>query len=248
MACVHNVIIRGLNSIYLQARNVAPTKVSAITPQNKADVQTRDDFVDYAREWSIFLHLHHDGEEALLFPEIEKATATTGIMDRNVQQHRLFDEGVKRFDDYLARVRCPVDGKERIGEDKFLYGPELAEIIESFGSTLTNHLNEEIGTLLSLRVYGGTVNIEKLISDVGEHALKTASMIGTIPFCFHNLDNAFEGGLHKKTFPPAPWLIMFLAKWILWIPNRRLWRFAPANSARNLRPKLLFADPKQHQN
>jgi len=167
-------------------------------------------------------------------------------MERNVQQHRLFDEGVERFDKYLAQVRRPVDGKERIGEDKFLYGPELAEIIESFGSTLTSHLHEEIGTLISLRAYGEMVNIQQLITNEGEKAMKTASMVGTIEFVFHNLDIDFENGLHKD-FPPAPWFIRFLVEWICWIPNRRLWRFSYSNSACKLRPKLLYADSKPHQ-
>lgn len=246
MACVHNVLIRGLNSIYLQARNIAPTKVSVITPQNKADVQTRDDFVDYAMEWSSVLHIHHHTEEAYLFPDLEKATGTTGIMDRNIEQHRLFDEGIEKFDKYLARVRRPVDGAERIGEDKFLYGPELVEIIESFGSTLNMHLQEEIATLISLRAYGGTLDIQQLIATEGEKAMKSASLVGTVQFLFHNLDIDFENGLHRY-FPPVPWFIRFLVAWVCWIPNRRLWRFSYANSACKLRPKLLYADAKPHQ-
>ena len=145
MCCIHNVLIRGLNSIYLQARNVAPTKISAITPENKADVGTRDDFVDYAREWSILLHIHHNGEETHLFPEIDKILNGKDIMERNVQQHRLFDDGVNRFDKYLEQVRRPAKGVERVGEDKFFYGSELCEIIESFAAIMVSHLNEEIG-------------------------------------------------------------------------------------------------------
>ncbi|KAF8419869.1 hypothetical protein EV426DRAFT_613822 [Tirmania nivea] len=98
MCCIHNVLIRSLNSIYLQARNIAPTKISATTPENKANVETRDDFVDYAREWSMLLHLHHHGEETHMFPEIDKAFNGKDIMERNVQQHRLFDEAVNQFD------------------------------------------------------------------------------------------------------------------------------------------------------
>ena len=148
MCCVHNVLIRSLNSIYLQARNVAPTKISAISPETKADVETRDDFVDYAREWSFLVHVHHHGEETSVFPEIDKALNGKDIMEQNVQQHRLFDEGINRYDKYLEQVRRPAKGVERVGEEKFLYGPELCEIIESFGTILVSHLNEEIGTLL----------------------------------------------------------------------------------------------------
>jgi len=240
MSCLHNCIIRGINSIYLQARNVAPTKISAITPDNKADIQIRDDFVDYAKEWSSFVHLHHSVEESHMFPFIESATGVKGIMDKNVEQHRLFDDGLERYNKYLERVQTPPQGTERVGEDKFLYGPEFVEIIESFASILCSHLYEEIGTLISLRVYDGMLNLDQILQDEGEKAMKSASMTGVIQFAFHNLDADFEGGLYKN-FPPAPWFIKFLCVYILWIPNRRMWKFSYSNSASKLRPKLLYA-------
>lgn len=240
MACVHNVLIRSLNSIYLQARNVAPAKISAITPENKVDVETRDDFVDYAREWSTLLHLHHHGEETYLFPEIDKALNGKDIMERNVQQHRLFDEGVNRYDKYLEQVRRPAKGVERVGEEKFLYGPELCEIIESFGTILVSHLNEEIGTLLSLRAWDEKLDIYRIIEIEGEQAMKDCSLLGTVEFFWHNLDAGYEDGIHKD-FPPAPAPLKFMLKNVLWYPNRRMWRFSSCTSAMKPRPKLLYA-------
>lgn len=240
MCCIHNVLIRGLNSIYLQARNVAPTKISAITPENKADVGTRDDFVDYAREWSILLHIHHNGEETHLFPEIDKILNGKDIMERNVQQHRLFDDGVNRFDKYLEQVRRPAKGVERVGEDKFFYGSELCEIIESFAAIMVSHLNEEIATLLSLRAWDEKLDLYSMIEAEGETAMKTCSLVGTVEFVWHNLDAEYEGGIHKN-FPPAPAPLKFMLKNVLWYPNRRMWRFSTCTSSTKLRPKLLYA-------
>jgi hypothetical protein len=50
MALVHNMIIRGLNSIYLQAPNIKLEK----------DVK---DFLTYMYSWSLLVHMHHDNEE-----------------------------------------------------------------------------------------------------------------------------------------------------------------------------------------
>jgi hemerythrin-like domain-containing protein len=74
MALGHNVIIRGLNSIYKQAPYIGP--------------QDAEDFVAYAKCWHEVLDAHHSMEETTLFPEIEKKTGKKGIMDVNVQQHR----------------------------------------------------------------------------------------------------------------------------------------------------------------
>lgn len=56
MALVHNALIRGFNSVVVQAPHVGA-----------ADAR---DFVAYARTWVKFLRGHHDDEEAVLFPQM----------------------------------------------------------------------------------------------------------------------------------------------------------------------------------
>ena len=73
MALVHNSIIRGYNSIYLQARNVKPNEYK--------------DFVGYAYAWYDLLDAHHRGEEEHGFPLIEKSVGIPGLMQPNVDQH-----------------------------------------------------------------------------------------------------------------------------------------------------------------
>ncbi|KAF4621572.1 hypothetical protein G7Y89_g14514 [Cudoniella acicularis] len=67
MTLGHNVILRGLNSIILQAPYVPPSKTSA--------------FIEYALIWAEVLTHHHTMEETRLFPEIERITGEKGIMD-----------------------------------------------------------------------------------------------------------------------------------------------------------------------
>jgi len=73
MAVTHNIIIRGLNSIYLQAPHVQPKDYV--------------DFIGYCLCWGDVLHAHHYCEETIAFPEIEKSSEVKGIMDVNVHQH-----------------------------------------------------------------------------------------------------------------------------------------------------------------
>jgi hypothetical protein len=72
MCLVHNFLIRGYNSIFLQAPHVKPEDYS--------------DFINYSMCWLNLIRSHHDGEERLIFPEIEKATGDA-CMQENVKQH-----------------------------------------------------------------------------------------------------------------------------------------------------------------
>lgn len=73
MALVHNMLIRAYNSIYLQATHVRSVDVP--------------DFLNYCSAWHMTLKGHHDAEEEVYFPGIEKATGVKGIMDSEVDEH-----------------------------------------------------------------------------------------------------------------------------------------------------------------
>lgn len=76
MALVHNIIIRGYNSMYLQAPKIKP-----------ADVP---DFLRYCHAWYLFVVGHHDSEEKVLFPKIEEDTGVRRIMDEDTKEHGTF--------------------------------------------------------------------------------------------------------------------------------------------------------------
>ncbi|KAF5325493.1 hypothetical protein D9619_009722 [Psilocybe cf. subviscida] len=120
MSLIHNVFIRGLNSLFTMAPRV--TEADAI------------DFAGYALTWTHLLHAHHHGEETILFPFFK----TKFDMDHNVNQHKEFIEPMKAFEDYMVEVQkkqAPFDGQK------------AREIIESFGDVLVTHLHEEIPTM-----------------------------------------------------------------------------------------------------
>lgn len=131
MVLVHNMIIRGLNSIYVQAPNIKEPK----------DVQ---DFLTYMNAWAQFVHMHHHNEETVIFPLLETSIGVEGFMEKNIDQHKLFGPGLDAIDDFIKAGRA--------GEIQF-DGVKAQAIIDSFASVFIEHLNEEIPTFLALEKY-----------------------------------------------------------------------------------------------
>lgn len=131
MALAHNLLLRNLNAIYLQATGV----------RQPADIA---DFLTMCQIWWETVHHHHSMEEEYLFPLIEEYTGEKGIMETNVKQHAAFEAGVERFRTYVFETKPE-------GYD----GGMVKEIVDGFGPVLTTHLTEEIGSLLALDRFGG---------------------------------------------------------------------------------------------
>jgi len=92
MAVVHNMIIRALNSIYLQAPHVQQKDVKDFLAYCYCWYECIDGTSDMMR-YPVFITwltklAHHRGEEEFLFPKLEAACGEKGLMDANVKQHR----------------------------------------------------------------------------------------------------------------------------------------------------------------
>jgi hemerythrin-like domain-containing protein len=131
MALAHNGIIRGLNSIYLQAPNLPA-----------GDATVARDFLIYCQCWSESMHHHHDAEEAIFFPDIENITRIKGVMEQNVEQHRAFTPGFDKFYEYCKT--CPPKNYD---------GKKLRSLVQGFAEPLTKHLSDEIESLKALDKY-----------------------------------------------------------------------------------------------
>ena len=131
MALAHNGILRGLNSIYLQATHIP-----------REELGTVRDFLTYCQCWGESMHHHHDAEVAVFFPRVERISGVQGIMQRNIEQHRAFTPGFDRFQQY-CRTCLPKDYD----------GQKIRSLIESFAESLTQHLHDEIETLRGLDKY-----------------------------------------------------------------------------------------------
>jgi hemerythrin-like domain-containing protein len=73
MCLLHNSIIRGFNSIYLQAPHVKDA--------DKAD------FVGYSLTWFRFVKSHHDDEEENLFTKVEELLGDKDIWTETHKEH-----------------------------------------------------------------------------------------------------------------------------------------------------------------
>jgi hypothetical protein len=133
MANVHNMLIRCLNSICLQSPYV----------KEEADIQ---DLLQYSLFWEKWLHGHHDGEENVFFPEVEKVTGQKGIMDRNVEQHHAFLPGIEAWTQNISACMK----KE---ESQKFNAAHFKRLMDGFAPQLVQHLAEEIPTLLALDKY-----------------------------------------------------------------------------------------------
>ncbi|KAK1971086.1 hemerythrin HHE cation binding domain-containing protein [Colletotrichum sublineola] len=221
MALIHNMAIRGLNSIYLQAPYVSSSDSKA--------------FLRYTLAWYSLLHVHHSGEEADFFPAVEELTGQKGLMDCNVSQHREFHDGLEAFKTY---VDACVGGKEKFD------GPQLVTLIDGFGEALTKHLAEEIPSILGLRDFGidKMAPLEQKFAEEGAKSMKTLGLVKGLPFCFSNHDLAFEGG-HWENWPPAPPVIKLLCRHITYRLHTKSWKFAACDRMGNLKP--LYAVPSE---
>lgn len=73
MAHIHNAILRGYNSIFLQAPHIRDEEKPA--------------FVGYAMAWYKFVKSHHDDEEAELFPKVEDVLGSQSIWKETHLEH-----------------------------------------------------------------------------------------------------------------------------------------------------------------
>lgn len=131
MALAHNGILRGLNSIYLQAPHIPREDLAAVR-----------DFLTYCQCWGESMQHHHDAEEENFFPSIERISGVEGIMERNIEQHRAFTPGFENFQEY-CRTCLPKDYD----------GGKMRNLIDGFAEPLTQHLHDEIETLRALDKY-----------------------------------------------------------------------------------------------
>ncbi|KAH7156177.1 hemerythrin HHE cation binding domain-containing protein [Dactylonectria macrodidyma] len=222
MTIVHNLLLRALNSIYLQCVNVGKSG----TPQEV------NDFVNYASCWYTTLSHHHHIEESMIFPEIERLAGVPGLMAQNVAQHEAFHDGLEAYKKYLDAVQA--------GDDKY-DGDKLKGIIDSFAGVLHQHLTEEIDTLVKLEEEHGDKTdwatwFKKTMDKILKQSQDPKNTTTVVPLTFTNHDKSFEGGVHAS-WPPLPWFVMLLLRWWYVPKNKGWWRFSSCDD--QMRPKEL---------
>ncbi|KAF3767739.1 hypothetical protein M406DRAFT_41495 [Cryphonectria parasitica EP155] len=224
MIILHNIIIRGINSIYLQCVNVGRSPESV------------PDFVEYARLWQHPVHEHHDNEETIVFPRIEDLVGAPGLMTPNVEQHAAFHGGLDAFSTYIESVKN--------GSAKY-DGGKIREIIDSFMPVLREHLYDEIQTLLALDRYEDKCDwaawLRKVHAEIVAQMQADPSTKHTLmPMFMHLHDGTFDND-SLPVWPVLPWIAKVVISWIYDRKHKSWWRFAPCDISS--RPQVLpFVD------
>ncbi|WEW57290.1 hypothetical protein PRK78_002755 [Emydomyces testavorans] len=218
MACLHNTIFRSFNACYNQCLNV------------KKGTKDASDLLVYNQVLCEGIEHHHHVEEEYMFPGLEKLSGIEGLMDKNIQQHRDFEAGLKKLREYAFNT------------DASAYdGEKLKTILDILGPVLEKHLHAEISTLLDLSKYDS----EKLF-EVWELVAKKAEA-GTDKFRYGVMmlactDNTFLVDGKNVRYPPFPAFVPYLTKWVFQWSYSGAWRFAPCDLFGNPKP-LAFLNP-----
>lgn len=134
MASTHNTILRGLNAIHAQSFYIRPnTKIAT-------------DLLAYSSTVISFLHHHHSIEERIFFPAISAATKSLNFTNQNIAQHRAFESALEDLHLYVTTTPAACFSAHT-----------LRGMLDSLAPILTQHLHDEIPSILSLH--------EKLPSD-----------------------------------------------------------------------------------
>ncbi|KAJ3525965.1 hypothetical protein NM208_g11413 [Fusarium decemcellulare] len=95
MALLHNAIIRGFNSIYLQAPHVKDADKAA--------------FIGYSQTWFRFVKSHHDDEEDNLFPKVKDLLGDEAVWAETHEEHESFLTPLAAFNTYISNLTAPTD-------------------------------------------------------------------------------------------------------------------------------------------
>ncbi|TVY89036.1 hypothetical protein LAWI1_G008008 [Lachnellula willkommii] len=217
MALVHNILLRGLNSIYLQAPNV----------KEPVDIM---DFMTFSDCWSRVLHAHHLTEETVYFPLLEEQTRQKGAMQNNHSEHEAFLPGLVAFDKFVSAA----------SDDFTLYdSAQFIKLIDDMGPPLEKHLHHEVKVLVDLEK-DEAIDWDLMGKTMAQQSKKTADRVGSttypllnsiayvreVPFMITNSDVSYESGIHGERFPPFPWFVGQIFRWYYVPQLYGAWRFS----------------------
>ncbi|KAG9602720.1 hypothetical protein KCU77_g2435, partial [Aureobasidium melanogenum] len=222
MALFHNAILRGFNSIYLQAPYVKVEDYAA--------------FVGYSLTWYRFVKSHHDDEEGELFPKVDDILKEEGIWNETHQEHESFLEGLANFHTYLADLPSAAS----------FDGAKLVSIMDTFREPFTHHFHNEISTIASFANLPSAPPADSPEASAaaatfkawGKKTLTKAGMTDVVPFALLNLDRTFEDGIWAA-WPPMPGPVRWMMVNMFGSWNWAWWKFASCDAQGN--PKPLYA-------
>ncbi|KAF9048743.1 hypothetical protein BJ165DRAFT_1414466 [Panaeolus papilionaceus] len=186
MSLIHNVFIRGLNSMWHNAPRVN-------------GVEDEVSFAGYCLSWVWLMHDHHEGEEKIIFPFLQ----TKFPMHHNVEAHHAFLEGLNNFEAYMKSVQ--------VSEEEY-DGAKVRTLLDSFAAVLVKHLQEEIPCLAPERLKEYDVDGLNAMLKVHTDHIQTLSWVTSLSFVLHHNDTRIAP--NWPPIPgPIMWTIRNVAYW-----------------------------------
>ena len=184
-AHIHKALRRGLDSIVRTSEQPLPESERAA-------------FADYCERFSLFLHVHHDGEEELIFPVIKTAAVRAAMTDTVAK----LTEWKTDHDQLLAHLRtldASIAAFKAGGPQ-----PPVAAAATLVRTHLFPHLDSEEAALdeAALAKMMSGDEAEAMVTAASQHGKKHAGPRGLM-FLMHNL----SGEEQRFMFGAAPWIV-----------------------------------------
>ncbi|KAL2834096.1 hypothetical protein BJY01DRAFT_224473 [Aspergillus pseudoustus] len=213
MAHTHNAMIRGLNSIYLQAEHIS-------------DPRDISDFLFFIKAWASWVSHHHVLEEEHMFPGFEQVLGAQDFLQGNVDQHHAFQPALEELLEYGLNTRPAGYSASTV-----------RGLVERLAPAFREHLSDEIDTLLAMQRYDGKGEaLLKVYKDAEAEAGKQDKHL-VPPLVLGLRDITFEGGNRWPEMPPlSEWFVHY----VFARRHAGSWRFLPSDTWGNPR-NLAFA-------
>lgn len=230
MALLHNAIIRGFNSIYIQAPHVERNDISS--------------FIGYSQTWYRFVKSHHDDEEENLFTKIEELLNDKTVFAETHGEHGMSIFSNRQRSNYLCEAESFMSGLLEF--DKYLStlphtsafsSDELLRIMDSFREPFQHHFHHEIQTIASLSTHPSAPaqgspeegQAAAVFKTWGKRTVTKAGMTDVVPFFLMNLDRMAENGMWAS-WPPMPAPVKWGLKNIVGMWYGGYWKFASCDA------------------
>ncbi|KIO34519.1 hypothetical protein M407DRAFT_87747 [Tulasnella calospora MUT 4182] len=224
MAMIHNVFIRGFNSLLYYSGEVQP------------QTKQLQSFLGYALEVCTMLHHHHSGEETFYFPFIEGKIGA-GRMSANVAAHEAFSKPFETFEELVKKL---------ISNPELWDAKVFRDSVHSFMPVLREHLAEELTTLdaAELRKYITLKDFEQHEKEFMEEIKKTISFSKGPQVAYVNGDS-----VNGDWFPPFPGPLTFIVKYGLYWVHSDMWEFGSCDKHKRVKaPFAPYEPPAKLQN